>query len=179
MKLITSNETKLKEFQRILPEIESVPGTDLKEILGSPEEIVLYKSLAAGEGFIVEDTILLIEGKEVVDIKWKIDELKNFKSLKEASWQVIIGYNNGIDIELYKGIINGVIVPDSSDKGYGFDPYFLPDGSDITLAVLESEGKKDSFSARQQALLNLKNRKIHKKIQIETLPVWQGKYQIA
>jgi len=180
MKLISSNETKLKEFQRIIPSIKIEKGLDLKEVQGTHEEVIIYKSIEAGKGTVVEDTILIINGEEIVDIKWKISQLKklhfNTDTIK-ASWQVLLGYNTGDTIEIYKGIVNGIIIPNSIDKGYGFDPYFLPDGSDITLAKLEKEGNKDLYSARQKALIKLKHFKYYKKIKISDIPKWNGKYQ--
>ena len=179
MFLVTSNHKKLEEFQRILPELESQSGDDLREVDGTPEEVIIYKSLEAGVGSVVEDTILIIDGKEVVDIKWKIDELKSVKTFDtiDVSWQVLLGYNTGKHIEIYRGTINGILLPGSIDKGYGFDPYILPDGADVSLAVLETEGNKDKFSARYNALINLKNKKIDTCYNISTLPPWVGKYQ--
>jgi len=179
MKLVSSNETKLKEFQRILPEMEILKGLDLREVQGTPEEVIIHKSLEAGKGTVVEDTILIIEGEEIVDIKWKIQELKKlpYHIAINASWQVLLGYNTGNKIEIYKGIVNGIIIPESKDEGYGFDPYFLPDGSDVTLAKLEDEGNKDRFSARTNALVNLKMKRKEKVLRIKTIPKWTGKYQ--
>jgi len=179
MKLVSSNETKLKEFQRILPEMEILKGLDLKEVQGTPEEVIIYKSLEAGKGTVVEDTILIIEGEEIVDIKWKIQELKKLPkgNTIKASWQVMLGYNTGNKIEIYKGIVNGIIIPESKDEGYGFDPYFLPDGSAVTLAKLEDKGNKDRFSARTNALVNLKMKRKEKVLRTKTIPKWTGKYQ--
>jgi len=179
MKLVSSNETKLKEFQRILPMMEILKGLDLPEVEGSSDQVIIYKSLAAGKGTVVEDTILIIEGEEVIDIKWKMDELKNLPvgNTIKASWQVMLGYNTGTHIEMYKGVVNGIIIPDSTDTGYGFDPYFLPDGSDITLGKLEQEGNKDNFSARRNALIKLKKGFTYRDERIFNIPVWTGKYQ--
>jgi inosine/xanthosine triphosphate pyrophosphatase family protein len=179
MKIVTSNINKLKEFKRILPDIESVSGKDLREVQGTPEEVVIYKAIDAGKDLIVEDTILIIDGEEIVDIKWKIQELKNLKSVDtiKATWQVMLGYNNGSHIEIYKGIVNGIIIPDSKEEGFGFDPYFLPDGSDVVLSVLEKEGNKDKFSARRNALVNLKMGRDEVVHQISDIPKWNGSYQ--
>jgi len=179
MELITSNKKKLEEFKRILPEIKSRPGDDLREVEGTAKEVIMYKSLEAGIGAIVEDTILIINGEEVVDIKWKIDELKKLKPVDtiKASWQVMLGYNNGEEINIYRGIVNGIIIPDSKDRGYGFDPYFLPDGSDVTLARLEQEGRKDNFSARKNALISLKKDRPEDVIKIKYINEWDGEYQ--
>ena len=186
MYLISSNETKLKEFKRILPEISILKGKDLKEVDGTPEEVIIYKSIEAGKNTVVEDTILVIDGKEIVDIKWKINQLKKLKSNKtiKAKWEVLIGYNNGTEIYIYKGVVNGRINPNSKDKGYQFDPFFIPNDNyfeknidNKSLAVLENENKKDYFSARKNALINFKNSNVYKIINIKDVPEWKGKYQ--
>jgi len=179
MKLVSSNQTKLNEFKRIIPSITATEGKDLKEVQGTPEEVIIYKAIEAGKDCVVEDTILIIDGEEVIDIKWKIQELQKINSRKctPVSWQVLLGFNTGKTIEIYRGIVNGIIIPDSLDQGYGFDPYFLPDGSDVTLAVLESVGGKDRFSARRNALINLKSRRFIKTISIKDVPIWTGNYQ--
>jgi inosine/xanthosine triphosphate pyrophosphatase family protein len=59
LKLNTSNQNKLREFQRMFGSfgktLEST-SVDLKEILGTPEEVVRNKATEAGEGVIIEDT---------------------------------------------------------------------------------------------------------------------------
>jgi len=93
MKISTSNQNKINEIKRIFPNIEVVKGADLKEVLGTMDEVILYKSLDAGKDFVVEDTILTIDGQEVVDIRWnQKDKLKN---TKKVSWIVSLGYNDG------------------------------------------------------------------------------------
>lgn len=175
MILQTSNKDKIREFKRIFGnELEIQNGYDIKEVMGSMDEVILYKSLDAGKNIIVEDTILTIDGKEVVDIRWnQEDKLKN---AKKAQWIVSLAYNDGNTISVYRGIVNGIIV-EPSINGFGFDPYFLPDGSDITLSQLDKEGKKDLFSARVKALLNLKNDKAEFRKEIKDIPIWNGQYQ--
>lgn len=175
MKLVSSNKNKIAEFKSILGNlIEIVPGKDLKEIQGTMDEVIIYKSLDAGVDFVVEDTILIIDGVEVVDIKWnQEDKLKN---CKKASWVTSLGYNDGENIFIYRGIINGIIVEPKVD-GFGFDPYFLPDGSDLTLSELDKENKKDLFSARKIALSQLLNKIEIIKKSIKEIPLFTGKYQ--
>jgi inosine/xanthosine triphosphate pyrophosphatase family protein len=179
MKLVSSNKKKLEEFRRILPNIESVSGLDLIEVDGTPEEVVIYKSIDAGKGFVVEDTILIIDGVEIVDIKWKIEELRQLKpnTIIYAIWQVMLGYNNGKFIELYVGKVEGIINPNSSDIGYGFDPFFIPIGSENSLAKLEDDGLKDKYSARTEALKKLHVSLPIKKIEIDKVPKWFGTFQ--
>jgi len=176
--LKSSNEFKINEFKRILgDQLKIEKGNDLPEVDSKVIDVIIYKSIAAGKNVIVEDTTLTIDGEEIVDIKWKVNELKNNNSLTPAIWKTYIAYNDGEYIRLYEGLVNGVIVPDSKDKGYGFDPYFLPDGSDVTLAVLAQEGNKDKFSARQKALINLISNRLFDRVEIKDIPEWNGKYQ--
>jgi len=177
MFLITSNYKKLEEFRRIIPTIEARKGNDLPEVDGTPEEVVIYKAIQSGRDSVVEDTILNINGEDIVDIKWKIDELKNYNGIPNAYWSVILGYNDGENIRLYKGVTHGIINPCSKDDGYGFDPYFIPLGSNKSFGLLEQEGLKDEFSPRKKALLNLKNDNPYKILKIKEIPGWTGKYQ--
>lgn len=198
MFISTSNKNKKIEIQRILPMMEVRKGVDLKEVDGTMDEVILYKALAGQYGQVVEDTILLIDGKEDVKIRWnQEDKLKNIKHL---TWIVSYGYKvkgkrirthkkttkNGRNIKsgvlrndtikVYRGLVNGMAVEKTMD-GFGFDPYFLPDGADITLAELEKEGKKDNYSARTLASLNLLHDKVEFERRIVNIPTWTGKYQ--
>jgi len=175
MILKTSNKSKMAEFKRILGDkLVIEPGIDLPEVDGNKDEVIIYKSLEAGKNIIVEDTILLLDGKEVVDIKWnQEDKLKN---TKVATWITSIGYNDGEQIHVYRGIINGIVV-EPKVPGFAFDPYFLPDGSDLTLSELDKVGRKEEFSARKIALINLVKNRSEFSIDISKIKPWTGKYQ--
>ena len=43
--LLTSNKNKLKEFQKYIPEMTSELGPDLDEVLGTSDEVIIYKAL--------------------------------------------------------------------------------------------------------------------------------------
>lgn len=189
--IVTSNQNKLKEFRRIVPHINSIKGVDVKEVLPTEEDanrlgltiaqvVAAYKALAQGKGRIVEDTILKQQNpqtgklEEVVEIRWNQED--KLKDVEQTSWIVTLAYNTGTTIEFYEGVINGIVV-EPKCEGFGFDPYFLPDGSEITLAELENEGKKDNFSARQLACVEFVKGRPQKTISIEDLPQWNGKYQ--
>ncbi len=83
IKLVTSNQQKLKEFQRYLPSLTVDKGLDLPEVNGTKEEVAIYKALHAGTDHMVEDTILIVDGQEIVDIRFKMDELS---SSQNAIW---------------------------------------------------------------------------------------------
>ena len=174
MTFTTSNKQKIKEIKRILPNVNIIDGIDLPEVAGTFQEVIIYKALDAGKGFVVEDTILEVDGKEIVDIKWNQED--KLKKCKNVCWRVSLGYNDGETIKVWTGITNGIIVEPTID-GYGFDPYILPDGYEITVAQLDKENRKDEVSPRKKALINFKNRKPDFEIVIKNIPKWTGNYQ--
>lgn len=67
---------------------------------------------------------------------------------------------------LFEGICNGRIIRErKGSKGFGYDPVFIPDGSEKTFAEMELE-EKDRYSHRAKAtqklvtFLNILDRKI-------------------
>lgn len=175
MKFITSNESKIQEIQAILPDAQIVKGKDLEEVLSDSITVAMYKALAAGAGFVIEDTILEIDGVEVVDIKWKLERLQ----VADAKWLVHLGYNDGETIYIYRGIVPGIIIPQEKfpEGAFGFDPYFFPEGSMYNLFELKKLGLKNDFSARKIALEALRNNDVFFSKNIAEIPEWSGQYQ--
>ncbi len=55
-------------------------------------------------------------------------------------------------VETFEGIINGTLVwPPRGDKGFGYDPMFMPDGYDITFGEMDA-AKKHEISHRAVAV---------------------------
>ncbi|MBU2898337.1 non-canonical purine NTP pyrophosphatase [Vibrio hepatarius] len=80
MKIVTSNQKKLGEFRRLLQNnyITAALGLDLKEVASDdPITVIKYKCLEAGEGCVVEDAVLEIDGECVTDIRYKLCELQD------------------------------------------------------------------------------------------------------
>lgn len=180
MKLVSSNKFKLKEFQRFGLDIDIQEGLDLKEVLGTSKEVVIYKAIEAGENLLVEDTILEVDGVEIVDIRKKIDQLSQYKG-KEATWRVSLACLVNGEVLYSTAVIKGEIKESQTDpeKAFGFDPYFYPN-SDMNLSLhsLELLGLKDSFSARKMAIENFLNENENfEKISLDSIPKWKGEYQ--
>ena len=178
MTLLSSSKNKIKEFKHLVElllfNLKVALGKDLPEIEGSMDEVILYKSLDAGKGYLVEDTILIIDGQEVVDIRWNQED--KLKENQKAQWAVSIGYNDGVSIKVFRGIIEGIIV-NPIGVGYGFDPYFLPNNSELSLAQLDERGLKDDFSSRKLALEKVKGNNYLFERKISSIPKWEGEYQ--
>jgi len=143
----------LKEF-RVLFEEEGidlqVSNHDLKEIVASPIHVVIQKASQLDKNIIVEDTSLEVEGEDVgINIRWLLDNLSKFEG-KKAIWTVLLAYQKEDGrVYVYQGQVKGVIVKPKG-QGFGFDPFFKPDGSHFTLA----ESKPNSVNARAIAVKN-------------------------
>lgn len=173
-RLNTSNLEKLQEFQKFFAkhDIELVSTQfDIKEISADPMTVVVHKASQLEEMVLIEDTSLDIEGADVgINVRWLIDHLKSYVGRK-ATWRVLLAYRKGDEIIVYKGEVKGQIVPASGNGGFGFDPIFLPEGTNKTLA----ESKPDQYNARAlavEALLKGKVFEIRKAIYD-----WNGPWQ--
>lgn len=178
--LVSSNENKLNEFQRLgIYNIGIEKGRDIQEVNHPSVDVVaMYKSIEAGKLRIVEDTALYIEGEDVgVNIKWLVDSISKYDG-KTATWKVCLAVNDGNRIHLYEGAVHGRIVNNKPIKeSFGFDNYFIPDGTSKTLYELEKQGNKDGFSARRKAVDMFLNESSYLVVPISQIKPWKGNYQ--
>lgn len=174
LRLNTSNRGKFEEFKRLFTErgctLEAT-HIDLSEIEADPLQVIVHKASQLEEGVIVEDTSLDIEYAAVgVNVRWLLDHLKDLKG-KKAIWTVLLAYRQGDEVKVYKGIVSGHIVEAKGSAGFGFDPVFLPDGGDMTLA----ESKPDAFNARAKAVEALIKGDLFAKHRV--IEDWEGPWQ--
>lgn len=172
MKFATGNENKLREAQQItgipfeglvvdLPEIQAVDVADVVE----EKAKVAYK--IANEPVLVEDTGLSIEawgGLPGALIKWFMKTVNNdgiLKMMKAESNRAAIAttylaYFDGVKTHTFTGSIKGMI-PESikGESGFGWDPIFVPEGSNKSFAEMTSEEKND-LSMRAKAFQSMK-----------------------
>jgi XTP/dITP diphosphohydrolase len=166
---ITSNKNKVLEgdlicspsrIKLIQKDIgyEEKRGEDCEEIvLKAIEEISKnYK-----EKFIIEDSGIFIE--ELNNFpgaysKWVynkigcegIIKLMEDKNNRNAKFISVIGYFDGEKTHTYKGEIEGIISNKiQGEKGFGYDPLFIPKGYKLTFA--ENSTLKHSLSHRTRA----------------------------
>merc|ERR1711865_987057 len=151
LRLNTSNKNKLAEFNRLFGASGiSVDSTkiDLKEIDGEMLQVVCHKATCAGEGVLIQDTSLDVEGADVgVNVRWLMDNIGDHEG-KKATWRVLLGVMQNGRVMVYEGITEGQITAPVGDSNFGFDPVFKPAGSNKTLA----QEKPDSVSARARAI---------------------------
>jgi len=88
------------------------------------------------------------------DFQQNIDKLlENLKDKtnRKARFRTIISLIMDHQEQVFEGICEGRIVDDQQgNKGFGYDPVFMPDGADKTFAEMTME-EKNAFSHRRKA----------------------------
>ena len=75
--------------------------------------------------------------------------------IREARFRTIISLILDNEEYLFEGICNGRIIDSKKGRlGFGYDPVFIPDGSEKTFAEMEME-EKNIFSHRKKAMEKL------------------------
>lgn len=188
----TSNQNKINEMKEFFGKeaVHIENGKDVKEVMGTLDEVIIYKALEMGDTFVTEDTILYINGVETVDIRYQnLSEILNEGD--KLKWITSVGYNDNGVIYVYRGEMNGVAtLKKPVEKGFAFDPFLIPEVlfekdyilngiqlKNLTLTELNNLKLKSKFSARIQALTNFKNNNYIFKRDISSIPQWEGTYQ--
>lgn len=140
---------------------------DLVELQDIDPEIVVKAKLQEAHekqhgAFIIEDTSLTFEGLNGLPgplIKWFMKSLGNdglanlatkLNSPKAIAY-TIIGYSDENNkTAFFRGEMYGTIVQPRGNMGFGWDPIFVPEGYDKTLAEMTSE-EKNAISTRRLA----------------------------
>jgi len=174
----SNNQHKIEEIQaaigskiKVISLKEAGIDIDIPEPHETLEENATEKSTAinrmTGRNCFSEDTgleVFALNGEPGVksaryagesrDFQKNIDKLLE-KLKDETDWSaqfraVISLILDGKEFQ-FEGICKGKIVPDArGSKGFGYDPVFLPDGSDKTFAEMDVE-EKNQFNHRRKA----------------------------
>jgi len=178
----TNNEHKLFEIKKIIGDsfnllslkdiecYEDIPETgDTLEANASQKARFVYEKY--GKNCFADDTGLEIEAlngapgvysaryagedKDAVKNMEKVlAELKGVENRK-ARFRTVISLIIDGEEKLFEGIVEGKIIDEKrGDKGFGYDPVFVPDGYDRTFAELELS-IKNSISHRARAVEKL------------------------
>jgi XTP/dITP diphosphohydrolase len=173
-KLNTSNAGKAKEFIRIFAlhgQALSITTIDIHEIDADSISVVTHKASQLEEGVLVDDSRLDIENAEIgIQIRWLLEHLKNYVGHR-AVWTVLLAYKEKDRVHIFHGEVHGSIVKPRGESGFGFDPVFIPDGTEKTLA----EDKPDIFNARFLAVQALLNQEVFSSQPV--IKSWDGPWQ--
>ena len=167
---VTSNYSKLKEFQEMLKMRLERFDADLDEIQAiDVEKVVEHKARQAYQllkaPVIVEDTGLYCEGLGGLPgalTKWFEKALGNARiaSLvgrqRHAVARTAICYTQGREYHIFTGSVEGSIARSPRGKnGFGWDSIFVPRGKRKTFAQMTAQ-EKNTISMRRKALEKLK-----------------------
>jgi len=179
--LASGNKGKIREIKEILSEFEIIPYTDLidkfeiEENGSSFKENAIIKAKAVGEK--LKNEIVLADDSGISvpvlgnepgiysaryagvgasdkdNLNKLINELKK-RGIKKtpAFYTAAIVLYTPYGIFTTHGFMRGDVIDEAKgDKGFGYDPMFIPKGFDKTLGELDSEVKKE-ISHRFKAL---------------------------
>ncbi len=170
VKVLTSNEGKFRELEALAKgygiELEwvrtpkwEIQSEDLAEIAKFSAEIA-FSTLK--EPVIVEDTGLFIDSlngfpgpytsyaRKTIGLEG-ILKLMEGKNDRRARFVTYLAYADSINTKVFVGEVRGVIADSiRGSKGFGFDPIFVPEGSDKTFAEMDVE-EKSKHSHRAKA----------------------------
>ena len=168
---ITGNAEKAAQLSRHLDFEVNHKKLDVHEIQSLDlEEVATYKAREAYKlteaPVLVEDTALTFKALGSLPgplIKWFLESLGN-----DGIAKLLDGYDdrsvvaevcfalcdeNGVKI--FKGSIEGAIAPEPrGEKGFGWDPIFIPKGYELTWGEMDVDQQKDT-SMRRRALKKL------------------------
>jgi XTP/dITP diphosphohydrolase len=169
---VTTNEHKRREVERILGvELEraAMGPRDVLEVQALDfAEVAAHKARSACDALgrpphpvLVEDSGLVIgawNGLPGALTKWFLSSVGNEGLLEmlcggdrraRAVCAVAVADAGGEEVRVFKGEVEGVIASEPrGDGGFGWDPIFVPEGSDLTYAQMGEAKNEDSHRAR-------------------------------
>ena len=126
-----------------LPTISDDSGLVVEQLNGAPG---IYSARYAGE-----------DGNDSANNKKLLENLKYFPHPHKAKFVCSAVYYDGKNSYTSEGNIKGRIIDDERGKnGFGYDPLFVPESYEKTLAEFEPE-IKNKISHRYRAFIKLKN----------------------
>lgn len=173
LSLITGNAGKAREYADLLGIPVTPVQEDLLEVQSlDVEEVVRHKARDAyrahGAPVLVDDTALVLEawnGLPGALIVWFLKARGIEGLLKMAAGEVdrtatvttALGYADADSVQVFTGTLRGTLThAPRGTNGFGYDPIFLPDGSDRTYAEMDSD-EKNQTSHRRRAVNNLRD----------------------
>ncbi len=171
---ITGNKGKLKEAQQKLSEYDveviqkdagypEIQADKLEEVADFGIDYLKEKIKGS---FILEDAGIFIDSLKgfpgvyskyvfyTIGCKGILKLLEKKKNRKAVFKSVYAYYNNG-EKKIFIGECNGEISKKMvGSKGFGYDPIFIPNGSDKTFAQMDTD-EKNKYSHRGKSLKKL------------------------
>lgn len=177
----SQNQNKIREISSVLPEgiellgIDSVTSEELEETGSTLEENAVQKALfvadKTGDSAFADDTGLEVDALNgapgVISARYageqKIAADNIARLLRElygnpnrkAQFRTVIALVKDGKQHLFEGVVHGTITTElRGTSGFGYDPIFVPDGSEKTFAEMTME-EKNQWSHRARAVKKL------------------------
>lgn len=160
--LVSGNQFKINQWKKIIPDIQ-VQKLNLKEIQGSPKDIIFEKCMLAWERLkrpvIVEDVSLFLHGFKNFPgpyIKWLNEDLNVFLDKQEnqlADFVHHLAYFDGNDFKVFSEIETVVIKKSTQENSFsGFEHQIRPLSCEKTFDKLDWE----TYQAKSPRIRNIK-----------------------
>lgn len=130
---------KAEAFYKItgLPTFADDTGLEVDALDGEPG---VYSARYAGP-----------EGNPEKNMAKLLQELDGI-SLRSAAFRTVIAWHDGTETRFFEGSLHGqILLAPRGTNGFGYDPLFVPDGYDRTLAEMEAD-EKNAISHRGKAV---------------------------
>ncbi len=166
----TQNMNKVEELRAVLEScgysVEPIDTPKVEIQSSSLETIAAYAAIIAynhlGKPVVVEDAGLFIDALrgfpgpyssyvyKTIGVQGILRLLEGV-SERTAYFKSVIAYAGPWGVELFIGVVRGRIVEEArGSQGFGFDPIFVPEGSNKTFAEMSIE-EKNRYSHRARA----------------------------
>lgn len=175
IQVLTSNLYKKAEYQAL--GLRVIDG-DVREVQGTPDEVILHKVMSVDPYTVVEDTITVIDNIPIVD--WKYTFADYAQDGKDFVWQVRLAYRDEDKIYVFNGQCScKFYLPDESvPTTPHFDSYTkIPAFSDLTLEELKKTDNWGGIDPRARALYELTWHSPTLTVPISMMKPWDGEYQ--
>lgn len=175
---VTGNQNKARYFSEIIgldiehmaADVAEIQSLDLKEVV-SAKAVAAYKQLK--RPVLVEDTSLVVAAMGKLPgtfIKWFLQEigpegvcrLADADHSRSAYASAMFAYYDGKNLQVFEGGMQGKLADHPKGSAdFGWNPTFIPEGSDITLGEMEDDVFKRAYAqikplpALKQFLLSL------------------------
>jgi len=106
-------------------------GLEVKALNGAPG---VYSARYAGE-----------EKNSKANIALLLQNLQNLND-RSAQFKTVITFIENSDVYQFEGIVKGMIIDEPrGNKGFGYDPVFIPNGKNITFAEMDESDKNQEL----------------------------------
>lgn len=173
--ILTSNPYKTKEYKALT--LNVVEG-DIDEVDGTLEEVAIYKALSAPLNTMVEDTVVVIGNKPIVD--WKFSYNNHAEDEKEFKWCATMSYRDENFVYVYQSSLLCFFQLPNGKRPTSphFDDYALAYGAgDGLLEDQKLLPQWSRFDPRNRVLREMEDGYFVLKIPVSVIAPWTGEYQ--